>query len=94
MKQNNITKEEVDSYHRKWNNSCKSRLADKDLGDHQLAHRLISGVFHLPGDLLGPHQATTVVYLKIHLKDLVRRDICPEKLKGGVTWNLKLDHYF
>lgn len=59
------------SHHGKRDDAHEGRLADEDLGDHQLAHRVLDGVLYLPGDLLGPSQLTAVVDPEVHLQDLI-----------------------
>ena len=65
---------------------CEKDNAHKggeDLGDDQLAHGVLCRVLHLPGDLLGPGQATAVVNPKVHLQDLVEGAIYSGKQTHG-----------
>lgn len=55
------------SYHGKRDDAHKGRLADEDLRDEELTHGVFHRIFDLPGDLLGPSQATAVVNSKVHL---------------------------
>ena len=63
----------------------KGGLADKDLGDVQLPWRVLHGVLHLPGELLG-----AVVHCEVHSQDLVEGAICSGKQTHTAKCSLKL----